>query len=136
MILAAVYNFHAFGFFMGLTGLLTSVPQTIWFVKHHKHPRYRQDETRCKYNSKLILWLLYVSVIVFNGLAIVARIFALTRREEWRDELAGNFPLECPLWAERRGCTRISLEEDSCIRPLEILEENSIIFRTYTRRMY
>ncbi len=78
----------------------------------------------------MILWVLYICLTVFVLLLGAVRIIALTDHIHWRESVNGVFPTACGDWAEADGCTRITLEESGCTRPLEIPTENSIVFET------
>ena len=78
----------------------------------------------------MILWVIYICLTVFVAILGIVRIIALTDRMHWRDTVDGVFPQACGDWAEANGCTRITLEESGCTRPLEIPTENSIVFET------
>lgn len=58
------------------------------------------------------------------------RVYALCDHMGWRSNVEGQFPTNCGYWAIDNGCTRVSLEQSGCTRPLGIVTENSVIFQT------
>ena len=66
--------------------------------------------------------------MVFVGTMVFSRLISLLRRIRWRNDLGNEFPEACGDWAENRGCTRVTLNEDGCTRAEDIAMENSLIF--------
>ena len=54
-----------------------------------------------------VLWVCYTVGIGFLVLMIYERSSSLTKHEDWRVELDGEFPSACGKWAEEFGCTRV-----------------------------
>ena len=136
LVLAAVINFHTFGFVVACIGMIASGGY-IWFIMKDKRSAsdYQDlpadDEAKTKTHSvwSKILWVLFVILVtgVIPPLAF-ARLMALWRRKHWRMD-QNKFPSACGSWAEANGCTRITLDEAGCVRPIDILTENQIIFK-------
>ena len=132
MILAAVYNFHLFGFILALICLLSSVVEFVLIRISLKEVEKSKDDKDIKpiksRKCQVVLWVLYLVLVVLIGLFALARLLSLVMRASWRDDLDGKFPEACGDWAADMGCTRVTLEKAGCTRPEEIVDENSLVF--------
>lgn len=76
----------------------------------------------------ICLGVLYIGFTCFVGFLALARILALNSHSDWIEAMQGNFPSGCGSWAEENGCTRVELRSVGCVRPEQIVDENSVFF--------
>lgn len=77
-----------------------------------------------------IAWIIYVIFVVILCGMCLARTVCLFRRSTWRAQLDGKFPEACGDWAAAQGCTRVEILEGYCVRPEDIVTDNTIIIDT------
>jgi hypothetical protein len=76
----------------------------------------------------VLLWVIFICISVFTLFLCPIRMVSLLVKKGWRSKLNGGFPSHCGTWAEKNGCTRVTLYEDDCVRVKEIPEYYSIVF--------
>ena len=60
------------------------------------------------------------------SLMAFVRIFVLSRRVEWRNNLE-EFPTACGDWAAQCGCTRLTLAKEGCVRTGDLATTSTIV---------
>jgi hypothetical protein len=86
----------------------------------------QEEEKKSSGRWQQVLWVFYVVLVVYLCGASFARIVCLFRRSSWRSSLDGQFPEACGDWATK-GCTRVVLEADGCVRANDIVYANTIV---------
>ena len=79
-----------------------------------------------KQKNQKVVWILYITVVIFLAFLASLRLAVLLLHKSWRDNITSSntnpFPDACGDWAAKDGCTRLVLETDGCVKTGDLPE--------------